>query len=123
MNILLFKHAYKMLRVMLSTPRCECEGLENCLAPGIQPDGARMRDDWVRIRFPDNLEEMFEAMSSYAGDQVGWCLPCNAPIHSEADLIPGASTHNCKAGRALDAKIAQEESQSRCGHRCGPRRS
>lgn len=64
-----------------------------------------MNDDWVPVQFPDNLEDMFEAMTSYEGDKVGWCLLCNAPIHSEADIIPGTSTHDCEQGRALEAEI------------------
>ena len=34
-------------------------------------------------------------------ERVGWCLLCNAPIRSEADLIPESNTHNCEEGRAL----------------------
>jgi hypothetical protein len=64
-----------------------------------------MNEDWVPLQVPDNLEEMFEAMTSYAGDKVGWCLLCTASIHSEAEMIPGTSTHDCEQGRALEAKI------------------
>lgn len=63
-----------------------------------------MKEDWVPVEVPDNLEEMFEAMLSYPGGKVGWCLLCNSPI-TEAEIIPGTSTHNCEQGRALEAEI------------------
>jgi hypothetical protein len=30
-----------------------------------------MEDDWISLQFPENLEEVFEDMSSYAGHKVG----------------------------------------------------
>lgn len=39
---------------------------------------------------------------------IGWCLMCNSAIRSEADLIPGTSSHSCPKGLALDAKIRQQ---------------
>jgi len=84
-----------------------------------------MNDDWVPIQFPDNMEEMFEDMTSYAGDKVGWCLLCNSPIHTEAEMIPGTSTHNCERGLAVEAEIEARTTKPqrkpcRRGHRKSP---
>lgn len=73
-----------------------------------------MQDDWVPVQFPENLEEMFEAMTSYSGEKVGWCLLCNSPIHSESDLIPETSTHDCAVGRELEAQHQPQNKKSRC---------
>jgi hypothetical protein len=73
-----------------------------------------MNDDWVPLEVPDNLDEIFEAMASYSGEIVGWCLLCNSPIHSESDFIPETSTHDCAAGRELEAKIASQKKKPRC---------
>ena len=72
------------------------------------------KESWVPIEVPNNLEEMFAAMTSYAGEKVGWCLLCNGPIQAEADMIPGTSTHDCERGRALEATIKSHKAKSRC---------
>jgi hypothetical protein len=72
-----------------------------------------MKDDWVPIQVPDNLEEMFEDMTSDASEKVGWCLLCNSAIRTEADLIPGTDTHDCEQGRALEAEIEQQKPKPR----------
>jgi len=77
--------------------------------------GERMNDDWVPLEVPDNLEEMFEAMTSHSGEKVGWCLLCNSPIHSESDLLPETGAHDCPAGREFEAKHApQQKKKPRC---------
>ena len=73
-----------------------------------------MKEDWVPIQVPDNLEEMFEAMTSCEGEMVGWCLLCNSPIHTEANLIPGTNSHDCEQGRAMDAEIRKQTLKPRC---------
>jgi len=72
------------------------------------------KEGWVPIEIPNNLEGMFAAMTSYAGEKVGWCLLCNGPIQAEADMIPGTSTHDCERGRALEATIKSQKATSRC---------
>ena len=67
----------------------------------------RIPDDWVPVQVPKNLEEMYTRWKDYQGQCVGWCLLCDQPIVSEDDLLPGSSTHNCAAGRALEAEHAQ----------------
>ena len=47
-----------------------------------------MNDDWVPIQFPDNFDEMLEAFANYSEERIGWCLLCNSPIRTEADLMP-----------------------------------
>ena len=69
-----------------------------------------MKDDWVPINCPENLDEMIENWANSS-------LLCNNGIRTEADLIPGTSTHNCEAGRALEKQIALEQSQTRRGRR------
>jgi hypothetical protein len=76
-----------------------------------------MKDDWVPINCPENLDEMIENWANSRDENVGWCLLCNNGIRTEADLIPGTSTHNCEAGRALEKQIALEQSQTRRGRR------
>jgi hypothetical protein len=70
-------------------------------------------EDWVPIKFPDNLEEMLDAFANCTEERIGWCLMCNRAIRTEADLIPNTNTHNCAAGRALEAKIADQARQDR----------
>jgi hypothetical protein len=71
----------------------------------LQAIGPHMQKDGVPIQVPENLEEMLEAWTSYAGENVGWCLLCNGPIHTEADMIPGTNTHDCEQGRAFESGI------------------
>jgi len=73
--------------------------------------GEKQDEDWVPIQFPDNFEAMVEAFANCTEERIGWCLLCNSPIHTEAGLIPGTSTHNCAAGRALEARIAEQARQ------------
>jgi hypothetical protein len=83
----------------------------------VRNQGRSMNDEkegWVPIEVLNNLEEMFAAMTSYAGEKVGWCLLCNGPIQAEADMIPGTSTHDCELGRALEATIKSHKAKSRC---------
>ena len=62
-----------------------------------------MKDDWVPVQIPDNFDEMLEAFANYSEERIGWCLLCNSPIRSEADLISNTNTHDCEAGRAFEA--------------------
>jgi hypothetical protein len=71
-------------------------------------------DDWVRPEIPDNLDEMFEAMNSYSGEKVGWCVLCNSPIISESDLLPETSAHDCAAGREIEAQYESQKKKPRC---------
>jgi|NGEPerStandDraft_6_1074524.scaffolds.fasta_scaffold354488_2 hypothetical protein len=73
-----------------------------------------MKEDWVPVQFPENLEDMFETMESYTGEKVGWCLLCNSPIHTEADMIAGTNTHDCPQGRELEAQIEPPKKKTRC---------
>ena len=60
--------------------------------------------DWMAIKAPDNLDEMFENWANCEEPNVGWCLLCNSPIRTVADLIGGTNTHNCDMGRALEVE-------------------
>ena len=73
-----------------------------------------MKEDWVPIQFPDNMEEMFEVMTSHVGDKIGWCLLSNSPIHTVAEMIPGTETHDCEQGRALEGEIESQKAKPRC---------
>jgi hypothetical protein len=73
------------------------------------------KEDWVPLQLPSNFDEMLDTMASSTEDRVGWCLMCNQPFRTSADLLPGTSTHNCEAGRALEAQIAS--SSRRTAHR------
>lgn len=64
---------------------------------------------WVPIQAPTNLEEMFQHWVESEEPNVGWCLMCDSPIRSEADMIPGTNSHNCEAGRQLDERIRAAE--------------
>lgn len=77
-----------------------------------------MKDDWVPIQIPDNLDEMFADMAASDEPRVGWCLLCNSPIRNEADFLENSNTHNCEAGRAFEAKVAIEVSKMRRRPRC-----
>lgn len=71
-----------------------------------------MKDDWVPLDCPENLDEMLENWANSRDENVGWCLLCNSAIRTAEDLLPGTSTHNCEAGRALEEKIARTEPQA-----------
>lgn len=70
-----------------------------------------VEDHWQRIQVPDNLDEMFEHWQNDPEPNIGWCLMCDSPIRSEADLIPGTSSHNCSQGLALDAKARAQDQE------------
>jgi len=76
-----------------------------------------MQDDWVPLEVPDNLDEMFEAMTRYSGEKIGWCAMCNGPIHSDSDLLPETGAHDCEGGRAFEAQHAPKKKSW-----CGPNR-
>jgi hypothetical protein len=77
-----------------------------------------MKEDWVPIKIPDNLDKMLNDMINSDEPRVGWCLLCNQPIRSEADFLENSHTHNCQAGRELEMKIASETSRTRRRPRC-----
>ena len=64
--------------------------------------------DWVPIQASPNLEQMYQNWIDCDEPNIGWCLMCNSPIRSADDLIPGTSSHNCEAGRALEERIRGE---------------
>jgi len=64
--------------------------------------------DWVAIKVPENLEEMIDAMIQSTEERIGWCLLCNRPINSEADLIPRSNTHDCRAFKSVRRSNATE---------------
>lgn len=70
---------------------------------------AAAEQGWVPIQFPDNLDQMFQNWSDSEELNVGWCLLCDQPIRSAADLIPDTSTHDCSAGRALEVRIKESQ--------------
>jgi len=78
------------------------------------------KEDWVPIELPENLEEMFEHWAESDRPNVGWCLLCDSAIGSADDLIPGTSTHNCEAGRALDEKIRGAEQAAKADRKITP---
>jgi hypothetical protein len=73
-----------------------------------------MNEDWVPLQIPDNLDEMLEAFASDSEEKVGWCLLCNSPIRTAADLIPGTDTHDCEKGRAIEEQHAPQKKKPRC---------
>jgi len=60
----------------------------------------------VPIRIPANMDVMLEHFVEHRGEVVGWCLLCDSAIRTEDDLLPGTDTHDCEAGRALEAGAA-----------------
>ena len=79
------------------TRRSEITQAQNKLEP-------KTYHDWVRLELPEKRWRMQNAQKK------GWdfCLLCSELIRIQADLIAGRSTHNCEAGRALEAKIAEQ---------------
>jgi len=75
----------------------------------VQSDKGQHPEGWVPINVPEDLEEMFQHWVDSEEPNVGWCLLCDSPIRSEADMIPNTNSHNCEAGRALDEKIRAAE--------------
>jgi hypothetical protein len=68
-----------------------------------------MKEGWVPVEWPENLDQMLEDMARSDELRVGWCLVCNSPIRSEDDFILNSNTHNCEAGRLFEAKHAQTD--------------
>ena len=58
-----------------------------------------MDDKLVRIKRPDNIDQMIESWLAYEGESVGYCFVCDSPIKSEFDLIPGTNDHRCERQR------------------------
>jgi hypothetical protein len=61
-------------------------------------------DDFVPLKVPENIEEILNDWVSDDTEKIGWCLLCNRPIRTEADLIPRTNTHNCARGWELELK-------------------
>lgn len=61
-------------------------------------------DDLVPLKVPENIEEMLNDWVSDSTEKIGWCLLCNHPIRTEADLISHTNTHNCARGWELELK-------------------
>ena len=60
------------------------------------------------IEFPENFEEMLECFALSTERDIGWCLLCNRPIHTVADLIPETNTHSCAGGIELETRVWQK---------------
>lgn len=58
-------------------------------------------DKSVRIQFPENIMEIVEEWASSIERGVGVCLLCWSVIHTEAEFIPGTTTHDCSVVRSL----------------------
>jgi hypothetical protein len=56
-------------------------------------------DRSLKIQF---AREIIDEWSSSNERGVGVCLLCGNVIHTEEEFIPGTSTHDCSAGRALE---------------------
>ena len=69
-----------------------------------------MAETTVPIQFPANLGEMLESFALSTEQNIGWCLLCNRPIHTVADLIPETNTHNCARGIELETQLTQQNS-------------
>lgn len=72
-----------------------------------------MKEGWVPIGTPENLEKMLEGMTHSIEDRIGWCFLCNSAIPTAANLVSGTSTHNCDPGRSLEERIASAKSKQR----------
>ena len=68
-----------------------------------------MEDDWVPVKFPENFDQMMEDMANSNEPRIGWCLLCNSPIRTVADLIPGSNVHNCEAGSSFQSEVTAQE--------------
>jgi hypothetical protein len=55
-----------------------------------------------QIKFPENLWEMLQNWEDCSEENVGWCLLCDRPIHSEKDIIPKTNIHRCPEGIRLN---------------------
>ena len=63
-----------------------------------------MKNKMVPIKFPENIDEMLNNWESCPEENVGWCLLCDRPIHTEKDMIPKTNTHNCAQGLRLELR-------------------
>jgi hypothetical protein len=70
-------------------------------------------DRSVKIQFPENIIEIVEEWASSIEPGVGVCLLCGSVIHTEEEFIPGTSTHDCSAGRALSSQNLTPSRQRR----------
>lgn len=73
-----------------------------------------MKDGWVPLQLPDNIDEMLTAWAASTEPKVGWCLLCNSPIRTEADFIPETNTHDCEAGRTFEVNSVRKPPKPRC---------
>lgn len=64
------------------------------------------------VNAPENFDEMLNHWVQSNQPNVGWCMLCDSAIISAGELIPGTSTHNCEAGRALEREIRASEEQN-----------
>jgi hypothetical protein len=60
-----------------------------------------MTDKWVPLRPQENIEKTLSHFISYEGACVGWCLVCDQPIRSDADMISGTNSHDCLMNRLI----------------------
>jgi hypothetical protein len=58
-----------------------------------------------QIKFPENLWEMLGHWEDCSEENVGWCLLCDHPIRSEADMIPEINTHACPEGIRFNRSV------------------
>ena len=94
--------------------RCPEHRAEQTMTPdGMLPiKEDEVEDGFVPVQIPDNLEEMFESWAADPEPSIGLCLMCGQPIRSEADMIPGTSSHNCAEGMAFHEKIMKQSGGS-----------
>jgi hypothetical protein len=58
-----------------------------------------------RIKFPENLWEMLENWEDCSEENVGWCLLCDGPIESEANMIARTNIHSCPEGMRFNDSV------------------
>lgn len=68
-----------------------------------------MQNDSVPLNTPDNFDELLDSMVTSPATSIGLCFLCGSAI-PPGGLIEGTATHDCPAGRELEATIAAEES-------------
>ena len=69
------------------------------------------RED-IKFIDPDSLDAMLDKSDQYTGEKIAWCLLCNEPIKTVADLIPEVRVHDCRMGRAIAALTPRKEVRS-----------
>jgi hypothetical protein len=77
-----------------------------------------MKDDWIPLNCPGNLEEMLDAFVSNREQKVGWCLLCNSPIHTEADFISTSSARHSRVNASTTTRLNNELAKSRLNRGC-----